>query len=77
MRLGSLARLGAAVVIGALFFTEWTVVTRYLPGYNFKYAGNTDYDYLRARDQAEADAAADAKSKAAEKEKLKIELGLK
>ena len=70
-------RLGAAAVVGVLYFTEWTVVTRFMPGYNAKYANNTDYDYLRARDKAEADAKEAAVAIAQEKEKIRIELGLK
>jgi len=72
----SIVRLGAAAALGALFFTEWTVVSRYIPFYNMKYANNTDYDYLRARDAAELEAQKDAAVKAVEKEALKAQLGL-
>ena len=44
------------------------MVTRNMPGYNLKYEGNMDYEFLREQDKAAAEAAAEAAAKKAAKE---------
>lgn len=66
-RFPSIARYGIAVGLLGLYFSEWKIVTRNLPGYNLKYKDNSDYQFLLDRDRAEAEAAAEAAAKAAEK----------